>query len=459
MIVSRTCIDIRSPDGIAEARRSQSNGSRPLEHHRSTPAYVLLGDPGAGKTTAFKRECDALGEAACFVTARDFLTFSPDDHPEWHGKTLFIDGLDERRAGSPDKRAPFDRIRCRLDKLGRPRFRLSCRTADWLGENDRRHLASVTPRNSDVAVLRLDPLTDSDARTILEAHADIPDPSSFIATAKERGVAALLKNPQGLRLLADVVARSGTWPDSRLKTFDLACRHLAAEHDQDRRHATRQPVVDCVLDAAGRMCAILLLTGSAGYAPDPDDADDDYLSPDRCASDRDMCLHALSTKLFTAETEGRFTPVHRHLAEFLAASHLERLIANGNGLPKRRVLALISGYDGTVVTQHLGLSAWLAALCRNARSDLIERDPIGVVSYGDVRDFTTGEKRMLLAALEREGLTTPLNDVVRYHSRSPCNPGHGVGASRCPEDTRERAVFRGPCVACAHPRYAAPRLG
>ena len=442
MIVSRTCTDIRSPDAIAETRRSQSNGSRPLVHHRSTPAYVLLGDPGAGKTTAFKRECDALGEAACFVTARDFLTFSPDDHPEWHGKTLFIDGLDERRAGSPDKRAPFDRIRCRLDKLGRPRFRLSCRTADWLGENDRRHLASVAPRNSDVAVLRLDPLTDSDARAILEAHADIPDPSSFIAIAKERSVDALLKNPQSLRLLADVVARSGTWPDSRLTTFDLACRHLAAEHDQDRRHAARQPVVDCVLDAAGRMCAILLLTGSAGYAPDRDDADDDYLSPDRCASDRDMCLHALSTKLFTAETEGRFTPVHRHLAEFLAARHLERLIANGNGngLPKRRVLALITGYDGAVVTQHRGLSAWLAALCRNARSDLIERDPIGVVSYGDVRDFTTGEKRMLLAALEREGsrlrsttwsataagaLATPdmesaLRDALKTPTKEPC---------------------------------------
>ena len=88
------------------------------------------------------------------------------------------------------------------------------------------------------------------------------------------------------------------------------------------------------------------------------------------------------------------------MADFLGGRHLARLIASD--LPTRRVLALITGEDGTVVTEQRGLSAWLAALCREARSELIERDPIGVVSYGDVRGFTTAEKRILLAALSRE---------------------------------------------------------
>ena len=400
LIVPRTCTEIPDANTIADAGRSQANARQSLESFQSTPAYVLLGDPGAGKTTAFKRECDSLDEAASYVTARDFLTFAPDDHPEWRGKTLFIDGLDERRAGSPDQRTSFDRIRGRLAKLGKPRFRLSCRTFDWLGENDRKHLASVTPQNSEVTVLQIDPLTDSDAREILGARPDIPDASTFIQTARERRIDALLGNPQSLGLLADVVASSGTWPESRLDTFTQACRHLGAEHNQEHRHAGPAPAVDCTLDAAGRLCAILLLTGCAGYAPDPDRADDDYLDPDRCAYDRSALMHALSTKLFTAEAEGRCTPVHRHLAEFLGARHLKRLIANE--LPARRVLALISGEDGAVVTEFRGLSAWLAALCRDARSDLIARDPIGVVSYGDVRGFTTEEKRMLLVALSRE---------------------------------------------------------
>ena len=72
-------------------------------------------------------------------------------------------------------------------------------------------------------------------------------------------------------------------------------------------------------------------------------------------------------------------------------------------LPARRVLALVTGEDGIVVTEMRGLSAWLAAQCRKARPDLIERDPIGVGLYGDIREFSLDEKRTLLEALSREG--------------------------------------------------------
>jgi len=98
--------------------------------------------------------------------------------------------------------------------------------------------------------------------------------------------------------------------------------------------------------------------------------------------------------------EGRFTPLHRHLAEFLAGRYLARLI--GDGLPALRVLALITGEDSIVVTEQRGLSAWLAAHSGKARGHLIERDPVGVALYGDIREFPVGEKRELLASLHRE---------------------------------------------------------
>ena len=408
-IVPRTCTELSTVNASADASRGPADAGQSLERFRSIHAYVLLGDPGAGKTTAFKRECAALGDEAMYVTARDFLTFAPADHPEWRGKTLFIDGLDECRAGTPDKRTPFDHIRGRLDKLGRPRFRLSCRTADWLGTNDRQHLASVTPQGSEVTVLRLDPLTAADAKTVLAARPGITDPDTFIGEAGARGLDGLLSNPQSLDLLAKVVAQNGTWPQSRRQTFERACRQLAAEHNQEHRAAGQPPDVGAALDAAGRLCAMLLITGGAGFTADPDHPDGDYPDLGQCASDpcaphdrynRTALLQALSTKLFEARTERRFIPIHRHLAEFLGARHLARLI--DAGLPARRVLALISGEDGGVVTQLRGLAAWLAALCKVARRDLIERDPIGVVLYGDVHDFTTDEKRALLEALRRE---------------------------------------------------------
>ena len=107
-----------------------------------------------------------------------------------------------------------------------------------------------------------------------------------------------------------------------------------------------------------------------------------------------------STKLFNGASEGRFTPVHRHIAEFLAGRHLARLI--NEGLSTRRVLSLIAGEDGVVVTELRGLSAWLAAHCRAARGELIRSDPIGVGLYGDIREFSPDEKRKLILSLNRE---------------------------------------------------------
>jgi len=84
-LVQRTC-----------TRRSEvtdEHGSYPLESYRNLPAYVLLGDPGAGKTAAFKRQATESGGE--YIKARDFATFDPGE--EYQGKTLFIDALDEMR--------------------------------------------------------------------------------------------------------------------------------------------------------------------------------------------------------------------------------------------------------------------------------------------------------------------------------------------------------------------------
>lgn len=384
------------------ARRIEPDGSvgppEPLAAYRETPAWVLLGDPGAGKTMAFEEEARCDREGTHFVSARDFLTFAPVNRPEWRGRTLLIDGLDEVRAGSREAGTPFDAVRARLDELGRPRFRLSCREADWLGDNDRRHLESVSS-NGEVVVLRLDPLAEDEIRRLCADWLEGSNPTAFLKRVSSRGLVGLLGNPQNLELLARVFRESGDLPASRLETFEQAATLLVREQNEEHEMVDHEIPVESVLDAAGRLCAVQLLSDSAGHCLSKRAAAPGVIpipahGPDR----RDDLRAALCTRLFAADGERRFRPAHAHLAAYLAARHLSGLL---DEIPGGRVLALLAGHDGAPPTSLRGLVAWLAAISPEVRKPLIERDPAAVLMYGDIRGFLPGEKGLLLDAIGR----------------------------------------------------------
>ena len=399
--VERTCTVVR--ERHAELGRQSESGpsheaeSRPLKSFREEPAYVLLGSPGSGKTKAFEREAQRNG--GCYITARDFLTFDPD--PKWKDRTIYIDGLDETRAGASDGRTPFDGIRAKLHSIGRPQFRLSCRGADWFGANDRERLRAVVPTGEPL-VLRLDPLPDQGILDILKRSHGVRDPAAFVADARDRGVDDLLPNPQNLRMLAEAVDETGEWPTTRLETFDMACRKLVSEENPEHQIARSGTAsATDLLDTAGGFCALLLLAGKAGVtlpgtAPDTDHPPLEQLPQ----GNQPPLRRAVGTNLFALAGEGRLVPAHRQVAEFLAARRLAKLVANG--LPVGRLLALMTGFDGGIITEFRGLAAWLAAHSKPARDAIIERDPLGVVLYGDVEDFSAREKTLVLKTLRAQ---------------------------------------------------------
>lgn len=404
-LVRRTCTQ--------RSEKADEQGSRPLESYRDKPAYVLLGDPGAGKTESFKREADESDGK--YIRARDFAIFEPV--AEYRDQTLFIDGLDEMRAGGGDGQTPLDHIRRHLERLGRPRFRLSCREADWLGASDSEALKRVSP-NEEIVALHLDPLSDEDIAEILNHKPGIADPASFMRQAREHGLDELLRNPQILNLLVDAVG-SNDWPQSREEIYEMACSQLVRENSREHRSAKRDnsiPLND-LLDAAGYLCAINLLSGIAGYALDEDAGDSQhYYWKNLTAHDLPL-LSALKTNLFQKDGEEQRVPVHRSVAEFLAARYIAKRIDH-DGLPFGRVLALMTGEDGGVVTDLRGLGAWLSVHCRSARGALIERDPLGVVLYGDVRNFPVQDKLQLLTVLKSEAQRYPWIFSERWSSSS-----------------------------------------
>ena len=393
MLVPRTCSEWTEEN---DAQPSE----KPLAEYEGTAAYVLLGAPGAGKTVAFRNESQR--EGACYVTARDFLTF--DDRPEWHERTLFIDGLDEARAGSADQRTPLDRIRAKLDALGRPRFRLSCREADWLDASDRTHLAEVS-NDGEVRVLRLNPLSRGQARELLAERQDVDGADAFIEHAEAQGISSLLGNPQDLKMLSSAVS-SGKWPQTRRETFDLACRQLLLESNEEHVIGDATNASDAeLLDAAGRLCATLLLGGYQGVDRRTNAERDHVALREVTGISQGVLKAALHTRLFVYLSSQIATPAHRQIAEYLSGRYLASLIRDG--LPISRIIALLAGTDGGVVSGLRGLCAWLAAHSQTGRLDLLERDPIGAVLYGDVRTFAAEEKQRLIQALEQHAARDP----------------------------------------------------
>lgn len=370
---------------------------KPLAEYRDTPAYVLLGDPGAGKTKSFEQEAQESG--GHYISARDFAELEEN----LAGKVLFIDGLDEMRAGSNDQRTPLGEIRRHLARLGKPSFRLSCREADWLGDSDKTALKKIAP-DGEIKVLHLDPLSEDDIHYLLEHKFEVADPETFVRDAERHGLDSLLRNPQTLELMVEAVAGPER-PDSRAGVYELACRKLVRERNTEHQTARRSHAQsdDALLDAAGFLGAVQLLAGLAGITLDENTEGEGYAVLRDLTAPATLPLQAATgTRLFQrGDDEQRRVFVHRSIAEYLGARYLKERIDIG-GLPVGRVIALLVGEDGGVVPELRGLAAWLAAHCRTAREALIDRDPLGIVLYGDVSAFTVEDKVRVLSAFKAE---------------------------------------------------------
>ena len=371
----------------------------PLESLREHAAWVLLGEPGAGKSKAF--EIEAQLTEGVFISIAEFL--SDDPPPAWREKALYLDGLDETRA-SGGEISVLLKLKASLKKLGKPKFRIACRAADWFGSMDAQVIGEIS-QDGQLGVYVLEPLSLANIQDILRENYAISAPENFIENARIRGIEGLLDNPQTLSLLAEAI-RDGEWPRTRLEAFQLACNKLADEDSKRHRvYARTNPIpVEEVLSTAGQLCAVLLLSDKSGIALDKASSDDNFpLLDDFSPSQFAFAKIVTGRKLFrpAPNTQERIIPSHRSIAEFLAAKWLAERI-DSHGLPLGRALNLFFGLDERTVAGLRGLYAWLAWHSRVARQRLIDADPLTVITYGDVKSMSIKEKRRLLQGLCRE---------------------------------------------------------
>lgn len=402
--MSRQHSPIQADQRIARRVSAVSAGGQPqsglLSDWRDAPAYVLLGDPGAGKSEALRMEFEATG--GVYRRARDFVDLGLD--AEDVGKTLFIDGLDEMRAGAVGAEAALSAIRARLNALGRPRFRLSCREYDWRAQSDLEDLRLVAPGGA-IEELHLEPLTrDEQHQILLARQAEIGDADAFLRRAERNGLDALFGNPLLLDLTIRAVASADRQPESRRDIYELACRQLATEHERRHRDARpKQPGdLERLLDDAGLLCAVLLLSGKSALTREPQGRAS--VVPIHTLPAQ-LAMHdptaALASKLFKT-TDGEPAPIHRSIAEYLAGKAIATRVQAGGRLPLGRVLALMQGEDGRVVEPLRGLLGWLAIHDAHDRQELTRLDPMAVVLNGDLAVFSALDKRALLEDLRGE---------------------------------------------------------
>jgi hypothetical protein len=402
--------DFNMPDTFIErsaTRKGETTApeSRRLQDWDHLDAYVLLAEPGAGKSLAFRHQAAKSAGGAIYISARTLLALGPP--PGWTPNTiLFIDALDERRGAASSTLTSLDELRTRLHDLGRPRFRLSCREADWLAGGIK-DLEEVAPGGK-VAALWLDPLSLADVHRLLAGWSPhrVADPDQFVENATRSGLSALLTNPLLLELLADAVKKDG-WPGNRSEIYESACRQMVTEHN-DLRVSTMPstaPSEDELLAAAARLCALLLLSDATTLSTKPVGPTGSRVVSVRHLPQAFMrnpiaTMECLKTKLFTSE-HGEYSPRHRTIAEYLAAKAVAVEISDD--LPIRRVLTFMSGGVGRVVDSLRALYAWLCLQSASSRWLLVSMDPMALVLYGDVRPFSRSDKEKVLEALYWQG--------------------------------------------------------
>ena len=366
---------------------------------------VLLGDAGMGKTTLMRHVCEQHGEtyihAAKLLKADDPGSLLPE-----FGR-VHVDGLDE--IASPGRGSALDAVLGQLVKADKPKFTVSCRSAEWHGAVDRARIEDEYGR--ELKTFYLMPFDDDEARAFLKREFPGVEVHALLEKLENRALIRACMNPLSLRLFGEIARAGGGLPRNRTELFAQGC-HAMLGHDGSP--GIVPPVrsdEDDLLLASGAICATLLLCDLMGVQDgNVAETPAGFLNvfDVRGLPFAGAAADALGTRLFQADGEGRFSCLHRAIAEYLGAAWLSHCVAEG---PTGGGILSLFDSDGSVPAALRGLHAWIARLSPALAAGCFSADPYAVLRDGEMETLAPDRARTLLAALKKRSGEDPCFDA------------------------------------------------
>ncbi len=388
------------PEPESEAQRLTA----PFSHFLNYEHIVLLGEPGSGKTVLFDQF--STSEQTHSINLGRFNR-KPTDQIENH--VLYLDGLDECRAGNRHQTNAINYVVTKLFAINPTKVRISCRERDWLGAADLSAFNDFFENRGRTVVLKIEPLTEQEQEEFLLCKG-IQSPSQFLSQAQHNGLNDFLGNPLTLGMLAETVSKNN-WPKSRTDLFEqfslLLLREKNPNHVEQQGLCTEAEM----LEIAGSLMAHQLLSGIDSFSLNPSSHTAEHpFYTEIQEYQPEKIRRVLSSRLFYCDPDNQTTTYyHRTVAEYLAAKWLAEKIRQG--LPLGRVCALF-GLDNIPSIELKGLHAWMPVFASEVALHFINNDPYGVMTYGDVGQLPLTLKLAMIQALTQLAKNDPW-----FHSR------------------------------------------
>ena len=369
---------------------------------------VILGDPGMGKTWLMERYGEHPG--CRFIRATSLLR--RPDGTDFGDYRLIIDGLDEVSALGEDD--PLNEVLTKLLACSTPSFAISCRAAEWRGKSAEIDISEDYGQTP--AIVDLELLTSDEAIEALSRRVDQEKAYLAVGALQAAGLENFFQNPLYLDFVAAIVSTDDEVPQTRAGLYEKAIDQLCIERNPYHESRGFSALSgDEALNAAGAICATILITGNSTVLREGKSSEGIPISELSELASTEQMRAVLGSNLFRAVqgATGELKPLHRTVAEFLGARWLARYVdyeidaRNGPRFVANRLISIMSG-DGGVPASLRGLHAWLPKFSPTRLGpDAIDRDPYGILRYGDGDGLAPDQARALIAALRQQANFDP----------------------------------------------------